>query len=478
MKILNISTLCLIIATKFVNAVSYESLGIDASQKQLAEEKMLEESTLPIINISTRNNSELILSRENYTEAVIDVINVEDNYKIKEGSARVKLRGNSSSFNGDPEKMKGNLLPYKISFDKKTNMLGLHNGEKFKNWVLLKPVWNIIANDIAFKIARIIFENTEIYITDSTFINLYINDEYQNIYHLCEQNQAHEKKVNIMIPEKNYTGTDIGYYFEINNYFDNEPQYFTLNYENATVTDINGETRQFYPAEYTMKSDIYSQEQFDFIGNYTQNVFKIIYLAVEKGEYKTFDENFKVVNSTFTNSQDTISALLDIDSVVNMYLLYETVHDNDCGEGSFYFAVDFSINSKIPKLQMTSPWDFDWGNNYLGENPDRYFAGVFNDMSFVESKGDRSNPWFILLIKEKWFQQLVSKKWVSVSERIHKELANEREFIESIPDFLKYTIEKNARRFFTTSDWLEERFQWLDKVFVPDEKEEIQFNDN
>jgi len=69
MKLLNILNACLIVVT-LVNAVTYESLEIDTSQKQLAEEEMIKELTLPIINISTRNNNELILSRESYTEAV------------------------------------------------------------------------------------------------------------------------------------------------------------------------------------------------------------------------------------------------------------------------------------------------------------------------------------------------------------------------------------------------------------------------
>lgn len=59
-------------------------------------------------------------------------------------------------------------------------------------------------------------------------------------------------------------------------YFDKEQHYFQLNYEDVTITNITGEIRNF------VKADIYSQEQFDFIGNYSQNVFKIIYLAIEK----------------------------------------------------------------------------------------------------------------------------------------------------------------------------------------------------
>ncbi|OUM68355.1 hypothetical protein PIROE2DRAFT_58123 [Piromyces sp. E2] len=464
MKILLLTILIILLFINTIGAHTYESLGIDDAQKQENNVMIANESVLPVINISTRNNTELILSREIYTDCVVDVLNVEDNLKLQEKSASIKLRGNSSSFYGDVKKVMANQVPYRIKFDEKINVLGLHHGEKFKDWVLLKTEGDVIRNDIAFRMGRIIFGD-KYYVSDSKFVKLYINDTFKGIYLLVEQNEIDKKKVNVSVPEKNYNGTDIGYYFEIDNYYNENPgKYFIYDYGGVTIKDIRGVERKLAQVEFTVKSDFYCQEQLDFIGNYTTNVFSILYHAIEKGEYKTMDENYNLVNSTFTSAEETISAVLDIESAVNMYLLYEIVHDNDVGEGSFFFAIDFSRKSKIQKLQMVSPWDFNWT---YGDSPRRYWAAAFCEASFAKRMGDRSNPWFILLGKEEWFHELVSKKWESLSSSIRAEVINEKNhLIDNINDIS--LVGKNVMDGVDSIDnWLNKRFNWIDEAFVP-----------
>jgi len=357
-----------------------------------------------------------------------------------------------------------NPVPYRIKFDKKTNVLGLHNGEKFKDWVLLKSESDLIRNDIAFRMGRKIFSDNY-YVSDSKFVKLYINDVFKGIYLLVEQNEVNEKKVNISEPDKYYNGTDIGYYLEFDNYYDENPgEFFIYDYENATVTDIRGEERNFVQGEYVLKSKFNCQEQLDFIGNYTVNVFNVIYNAVEKGEYKTIDENNNLVDSTFTNAEEAISAVLNIESAVNMYLLYELVHNYDVGEGSFYFAIDFSENSKITKLEMVSPWDF---NLTYNDSPRRYWAATFFDKNFAKMVGDRTSPWFVLLGKEEWFHELVSEKWASLASSIRAELADEREhLIDNMADVM-LVGEDVMEGVDSIHDWMARRFNWMDEAFVP-----------
>ncbi|ORX46212.1 hypothetical protein BCR36DRAFT_585358 [Piromyces finnis] len=463
MKSLLFTTLILLLIN-LINAHSYESLGIDAVQKKETEKIIEDESQFPVINISTKDNSELIISRENYTDSVVDVFNIEDKYRLKERSASVKLRGNSSSFYGDVKKVLANQVPYRIKFDKKTNLLGLHDGEKFKNWVLLKIDGDVIRNDVAIRMGKVIFDK-KYFITDSHFVKLYINDVFKGIYLLTEHNEIDEKKVNISQPEKNYNGTDIGYYLELDNYFyENPGKYISLDYEKATVKDIRGEERKFVPAEYTIKNDIYCEEQLYFIGNYTKNVFNIIYQAIENGEYKTFDEDYNLVNSTFTSVEETISAVFDVESAVNTYLLYEIIHDYDVGEGSFFFAVDFSENSKIKKLQMVSPWDFNWA---YSDSPRRYWAGAFCDTAFAKKYGDRTNPWFVLLAKNDWFHELVSKKWEGFSTAIRAQLVEENAYLyQNYNDVLLVgkSVFKGVDNLYT---WINKRLDWIDEAFVP-----------
>jgi len=463
MKSLLFTILIILFIINIVSSHSYESLNIDALQKQEIEKKIEDESVLPVINISTLNNTELILSRDQYTDCVVDVLNVEDEYKLKEKSARIKIRGNSSSYYGDVKKVKYNLVPYKIKFDKKTNVLGLHHGEKFKDWVLLKTESDLIKNEMAFRMGRKIFGDNY-YVSDSKFVKLYINDVFKAIYLLVEQNEVNEKRVNISKLDKYYNGTDIGYYFELDNYFYDSPgKYFAYDYEKAIVTDIRGEKRKFVGAEYTLVSDFNCQEQLDFIKKHTKNVFRVIYNAVEKGIFKTIDENNNLVNSTYTNAEEAISAVLNVESAVNMYLLYELVHDYDVGEGSFFFAVDFSENSKIQKLQMVSPWDFNWAYN---DSPRRYWAASFYDKLYASSI-DRTNPWFVLLGKEEWFHELSSKKWVSLASSIRTELAEVREHLVANINDVILAGSKVMDNVDKLINWITRRYDWMDEAFVP-----------
>eukprot|EP00833_Pecoramyces_ruminatium_P018401 jgi/Orpsp1_1/1192433/evm.model.d7180000093204.1 len=465
MKNLFITILSLIIVS-IAYAHTYESLGIDAIQKQEFEKKIAEETVFPVINISTRNNTELILSKDIYTDCVVDLFNVEENFQIEEKSARVKVRGNSSGFYGDPKRIRVNTVPYKLKFDEKINMLGLHQGKKFKTWVLLKTYSEFIRNDVAFKMGKVISEGS-FYVSDSIYVKLYVNDKFQGIYVLCEQNEVNKNRVNVQEAEKNYNGTDIGYYYEIDNYFDdadNVGKYFSLDYEQAIVKDIRGEERKLFHSEYSIKSEFNTEEQLYFIGNYTKNVFKILYLAVEKGDYKTLDDDFQLVNATYTTAEETISEVLDINSAVDMYLLYEMVHDFDVGEGSFYFAIDFSEGSVIKKLQMTSPWDFAWA--YDG-SPRRYWAGAFCEADFAKRAGDRSNPWLIELAKEEWFHELAAKKWEKVSARVLEQINDEENFFLENKEEIVSADKNTEKEIGKMIQWLTNRVKWMNEAFIP-----------
>ena len=282
----NVVTMLPVKESQVVNETpaTFESLSVDRDAKKAFEEKIAAKTDLPIINITTKENKEKILSKEIYNSCVVDVFNCGDDFVMDEISAGVRVRGNSSAFYGDVEQIKRNTVPYRIKFDKKQNMLGLNDGAKCKSWVLLKSDWDLIRNDIALRFGRTIIGD-DAYCSDTQFVHLYVNDKFQGIYVLCEQNQVNKNRVDITEPEEGYTGTDFGFYMELDNYAADEEDnhYITMDYEGAEVTDLRGETRQFVPAEYSIKNDVYTQEQIEFIDKYMNNVFRIIYEACENG---------------------------------------------------------------------------------------------------------------------------------------------------------------------------------------------------
>lgn len=439
---------------------TYESLSADKAEKESFKKKVRSESKIPVISVTTAPD-DMIASRKKYTSCVVDVFNCDEKLEINEASAGIKVRGNSSAYYGDVSQILANKVPYRIKFDKKTNMLGLNNGAECKSWVLLKSDWDLIRNDIAFRFGRTIMGDSN-FCSDGQLVHLYVNEEFQGVYELCEQCQINPNRVDISEPAEGYTDSDIGYYLELDNYAtsDEDNHYISMDYGNATVTDINGETRQFVPAEYSIKNDLYSQNQIDFIDKYLNNLFKIVYEACENGKYYKFDENYDLVDSDVTTAEEAVSNVMDIDSVRDMYILYEIVHDYDCGEGSFYMCVDLSKDSKCPKLKFTSPWDFNWAYN---DSTEKYYAGAFTDKNFVAKNGDRSNPWFIVLCKQDWFMATVKEKWTEMSQEklLQGCIKTEREYLKEYDADLRKGEEWGPDSAEDLFNWIENRIYWL-----------------
>ncbi|MGN0633356.1 MAG: CotH kinase family protein [Oscillospiraceae bacterium] len=445
---------------------TYESLGADKAAKDEFKQRISEQSNIPVISVTT--GGEEITSLDTYVSCVVDVFNTESAFEINEASAGIRVRGNSSAYYGDVNQILNNQVPYRIKFDSKTNMLGLNGGAECRSWVLLKSDWDLIRNDIAFRFGRAIMEGEDNFCSDSQLVHVYVDEEFKGIYLLCEQSQINKHRVNISEPEEDYYGTDIGYYLELDNYAtrDEKNHYIEMDYEGATVTDIEGTTRQFVPAEYSIKNDLYSQNQIDFIDKYMNNLFKIVYEACENGKYLAFDENYDLVESEYTSAEETVSAVMDIQSVVDVYILYEIVHDYDCGEGSFFMCVDFSDESECPKLRFTSPWDFNWAYNDAAKN--KYWAAAFCDQHFADKNGDRSNPWFIVLYKQDWFCERVKEKWRKLAEtdEIMNCIKEENKYLETYKDDLNKVDEWATDCSYQLENWILNRIDWLDEIWL------------
>ena len=363
--------------------------------------------SIPVISIDTGGAE--VVQKEYYVPCTVNVYNVPEELGISAGGG-IRVRGNSSAYYGNPELIRGNSVPYRIKLDSKQNLLGLNDGARAKSWVLLyglEGTADAVKNEVAFRLGRAILEPDGYYCSDGQMVHVYLNGEFRGSYLLCEQNQVHPERVAVNEPEDGYTGTDVGYLVELDNYA--EDPSFWMDYGNVAAADAFGVARTFKGVSYSVKSEVYSQEQLDFIRSYLRGVFKILYEACERGVYYTFDRNYNLVPSEASSAREAVEQVMDLQSFADMYILYETVCDYDVGGGSFFFCVDFSAASRFPRLTLTAPWDFNW--ICMGSPTDPIFAGAFRYDSFVQTLGDRSNPWFILLYKQDWFRQMIREKW-------------------------------------------------------------------
>ncbi len=144
-----------------------------------------------------------------------------------------------------------------------------------------------------------------------------------------------------------------------------------------------------------------------------------------------------------------------------MYILYELMCDYDVGQSSFYMCVDFSADSKFPKFTFTAPWDFNW--TCLG-NTKGVFAGAFRTEKFVANSEDRSNPWFILLYRQKWFREMVKERWQELGglEFVTELVNQEKQLIKVYQDDINAYTPEVTDGCLGDLEWILQRAAWLD----------------
>lgn len=375
-----------------------KSEQLDALYKEISEQK-----DFPAINITTYM-SEPILSKNRYLDAVIDVFNCGAEFELS-AAGGVKVRGNSTADQGDEK-------PYRIKFTEKQNMLGLHNGRKYKSWVLLRSFWNLAPDYMAFNLAKTIFGG-EYYSSDCAYVNLYVNGASRGVYLLCEQNQAAKGRVDIAEATGGESPLEIGYLLELDNYADEEEHpFFVLNHDKREFTDMTGQSRRFAAKCYSIRSDTTTREQRDFIAEYLDSVFTILFEAAD-GNLLMLDGDYRLVSAegVYGSPREAVEAAIDTRSLANMLILEELAQEYDVGEGSFYMAVDFSAESIYPRLTFLAPWDFNWG---YSEDPSGGFYACTFQPPIMDC--DRSNVWFVTAMKQEWFADIVKRRWRELSE--------------------------------------------------------------
>lgn len=419
--------------------------------------KISEKKDFPAINITTLDE-EKILSKTKYVESMIDVFNCDESYVLS-AEGEVKVRGNSSADQGSEK-------PYRIKFKKKQNILGLHDSNEYKSWVLLRSCWNLAPDYMGFSLAEEIFEG-KYYSSDCAYVNLFINGKSRGVYLLCEQNQAAKGRVEVLEPKGGEKPDEIGYFLELDNYPDAEEHpFFSIDHNIRPFTDIAGKSRSFLKKDYTIRSDTTTKEQRDFIAKYVENVFKILFEASD-GNLLMMNDDYELISAegVYSTPQEAVSAVIDTESLANMLILEELVQNYDVGEGSFYMAIDFSDESIYPRLTFLAPWDFNWG---YSENPfGGYYASTFQKKA---NNIDRSNTWFITAMKQEWFSDIVKAKWAGLMER--NALSSVTKAVRGHTAALKNDLANNADNVNNAAalcDYVDKRIKWLNSKWKTSE---------
>ena len=426
----------------------------------------------------------------NYANALVSVHDCEG-YEFENAAAKIRIRGNYTS--SAPK------YPLRVKFDEKQAMCGLNNGHKIKSWVLLAEFTDasLLRNSVAFYIANSLYSTTGNYASDFRNVEVYINGEYYGVYLLAEQQQVNKYRVNIPKPEdpEEYdTKTmaqeelealkdgHIGYFIEYDGYYFNEDpsETFSIRYNPVIRPDgdsflpasvgngLKGsdeDTRRWFgglggsgigdtrETGFTIKSDIYYEEQNAFIQNVMQTIWDVLYDAVytdhsdpDAHPYHTMDDDGNyIADSSITTAYDAAASVVDVGSLVDMAIIQELAQDGDLDWSSLFFSIDMSPEGNH-LLTYTAPWDFD-GAFPIDTGTDSLF--VMND----------DNPWFVIFYGQDWFWQLLNERW---------DAAMEAGVFTGVLEMLDTLTEANADAYARNSERWEQETLLLYSRPVPD----------
>ena len=378
-----------------------------------AKLKIVENTGLANIKVITTTGQDPdYKDKTNYTTMTAYVDNCEERYSISGLTGGIRARGNSTNYDDVSKR------PWRLKFDSKVNLLGLNKGQKYKSWVLLAEYFDqsLMRNSTAFNIGNSLFNHSNNYCSSYKYVNFYMNNEYRGVYLLAEQQQANEGRIEINEPSGNENNEKVGYLVEIDIRAADDDYYFTCGPKSQRSPwgtwsgGIMINNVRVVSSTYAIKSDTNVDEQNQYIEKYIANAMDALINAVKDHKLQVIDENNNLVDSPYDNQYDTLNSFIDLESLFKTCLIHELMKNYDVGFGSFYLYVDFSKDSKYPRLTFGAPWDFDLssGNKQNGDiikTNNEFIKSGFGEANF--------NPWLYLFSQLDFYDELI-KKYYSV----------------------------------------------------------------
>ena len=366
---------------------------------------------IPVVRITTAGGAG-IYDKKNYVDGTITITDPEMIYSdVAEFTADMGIRGRGNSTWSFPKK------PWKVKLDEKASLLGMPAD---KEWALLANYADrtLLRNIVAMKLSEICgFSWTP----RMRSVEVYLNDEYQGVYTLCEHKKVSADRVNIdIVGENDNEGEAVtgGYYLEIEEQQDETTCWWT---------DMRIPMMFSDPEEPT-------SAQYEYV----------------TGLFAEFEEVLQ--SDDFADPAIGYAAYIDVDSFIDYFIVQELTKNPD---GNLRKS-SFITKERGKKMEMYHLWDFDLtlGNcgyfpHAVGNGPEGFWVRDYGH-------GDTYKAgWFYRLFQDPAFVAAVKTRW--------NELLPE---LEKIPEFIDeqaFIIEPARERNFEVWDINESVF-W---VFFP-----------
>lgn len=374
--------------------------------------KFEDDAELPQLVINCNTPIEY-LSKEFYSQGTVEIKSNLQSERFQKKSILLRGRGNTTwSFA---------KKPYQIKFHEQEEVLGFLPARK---WVLLAPYSDksLLRTEIALSLSR----KSQIGWTPaSSFVELFINQEYLGVYQLVEKIEATENRVN----------NGEGYVLEVNglNRLGPDDVYFESNFHLYTIKEP--------------------------IASFGDSAYVFIESFIRETENVLFGENFQ-------DSVEGYAKYLNLESFVDWYIVHEITKNIESAWGTSCFL------NYVPgeKLKMGPVWDFDLslGNNYSANavstegfsiKGSLWYSRLFQDSIFVNKVKDRYR--FYYSHQDQFLEEIDANAF-----RLND--AQERNFTKwpilgvwvwpNATNYPEYSHEVSHLK-----DWLKNRMDWLNE---------------
>ena len=322
---------------------------------------------MPILMLTTETGTD-VESKEYYTFGTISVLNAQDKYLIENYDMQIRGRGNYTW--GSAVSNPGSLYdkrPYKIKLSAGLNLLGIGSG-KARDWVLLAEHCDqsLIRNYTAYSFAKSL--DGILWQPSCVSVEVFLNGEYRGVYLLAEQVEVDDDRI---AHNENYETEKIDFLIHMSGY------------ASGYTFHIPG-TNQPYEIKNDLSSNItLAKKQITYINTCVRECWDAI----------------------VSGNEDSITSLIDINSVIDAYICHETFKNLDSAWDNFYMHK--TVNGKL----MFGPvWDFDQsgGNADEGCEDYRYL------------RAGAHNSWFYTLLSQEWFKERLVQRWNVLLPELNK----------------------------------------------------------
>lgn len=387
------------------SVLKFPSVVLEEMEKQ--EQENAKKQNIPVVRITTDGGAG-IYDKKNYVPGSITIEDPQKMYSdVENFTARMGIRGRGNSTWGWPKK------PWKVKLDEKASLLGMPED---KEWALLANYADrtLVRNITAMKLSDICgFSWTP----KMCSVEVYLNDEYQGVYTLCEHKKVSDDRVNIdVVTESDNEGYAVtgGYYLEIESNQDETTCWWTA----MGVPMMFSDPEEPTPAQ----------------------------LAYVKALFDSFEHALWADDWSETTGYPNY---IDVDSFIDYYIVQELTKNID---GNLRKS-SFITKERGKKMEMCHLWDFDLtlGNcgyfpGAIGNGPEGFWIRDYNSNSVY------GGGWFWYLFRDPAFVDAVKVRWNELMPQL-----------ETIPDFIDehvFSLAKAQKRNF--EKWsINESVDWV-----------------